>query len=337
MEYRRLGRSGLQVSALTLGSASFGELVDKAGVTRIVDVAVDGGVSTFDTADSYGKGLSEEYIGAALRGKRDQVVLCTKVGQRVGDDVEEFQRTLLGTLDHDERWSRGIARTDAGLSRKHIVSALEASLRRLGTDYVDLYQVHRWDNDVPIEETLAALDQLVCSGKVRYVGCSSYASWQILKSLWASDVGGWTSFVSMQVSYNMLNRSAEESVLPACMDVGMGVLNIVPLAGGMLTGRYDFESGPEPGSRYAARPHLRNQFWNEAVFTTVAKLDRAARECGRTPGQLALGWVSAHPAVSSVLVGCEEPEQFAEAVAVFNDPLSGDEVAKAREVVADAT
>src|ERR687886_1654928 len=241
MEYRQLGRSGLRVSAITLGTMGFGGTgwatpvgqIDVAGARRQIDLARDAGVNLFDTADIYSSGLSEEILGKALGADRDEVLVATKVRLPMGDGPN-----------------------DAGLSRHHIMRSAEASLRRLGTDYIDLYQVHEWDGQTPLEETLQALDDLVRSGKVRYVGCSNYAAWQLTKALWTSEREGVARFVSQQVYYSLQARDIENEIVPLAIDQGIGILVWSPLAGGLLSGKYRRgEQGPE------GTPHLAG--WDE--------------------------------------------------------------------------
>ena len=223
MDYRQLGHSGLRVSALTLGTMTFGGRGNFAKVggtdvetaTRQIDMCLDAGVNLIDTADVYSGGLSEEIVGKALKGRRDRVLLATKARMPMGDGPN-----------------------DAGLSRHHLIRACEASLRRMGTDYVDLYQVHEWDGQTPLEETLDALDHLVNSGKVRYIGCSNYAGWQLMKALGISERRGLQRFVSQQIYYSLQARDAEYELVPAGLDQGVGILVWSPLAGGLLSGKY---------------------------------------------------------------------------------------------------
>src|SRR5918911_3580501 len=223
MDYRQLGRSGLRVSALTMGTMTFGGRdqfanvgnTDVAGARRQIDLALDAGVNVIDTADVYSRGVSEEIIGEVLEGRRDRVLLATKVRMPMGEGPN-----------------------DAGLSRQHIVEACEASLRRLRTDHIDLYQVHEWDGQTPLEETLAALDHLLQSGKVRYVGCSNYAGWQVMKALGIAERTGLPRFVSQQIYVSLHERSAEYEIIPSAIDQGLGLLVWSPLAGGLLSGKY---------------------------------------------------------------------------------------------------
>jgi aryl-alcohol dehydrogenase-like predicted oxidoreductase len=333
MRYTRLGSTGLVISEMVLGTATFGELVGADGVDAMVAAALDRGVTTFDTGDIYGAGRAEELLGNALRSCRDQVVICTKVGFRRGDTMEDLAQVSSGrALDHAERWHRGISPNDMGLSRAHIVSAVEASLRRLGTDYIDLYQVHRWDPVTPIDETLTALDDLVRVGKVRYAGCSAFAPAHLALSHEISARRRLTRFVSQQVPYNLLTRDAESTIFPACQALHVGVLAFMPLAGGLLTGRYDRQAGPEAGSRFAVRPTYRDAFWTPAAFALVDELTAVATAAGRTPTELALGWIVANPAVSAVLVGAERVDEVADNVRVFERPLDGEELAAVDEV-----
>jgi aryl-alcohol dehydrogenase-like predicted oxidoreductase len=214
-----------------------------------------------------------------------------------------------------------------GLSRAHIVAAVEASLRRLETDYLDVYQVHRWDPVTPLEETMSVLDDLVHAGKVRYAGCSGFSSYQLAHAHATSDARKLVRLVSQQVPYNLLAREAESATFPACQQLGVGVLAFMPLAGGLLTGRYDREAGPPPGSRLAARPTYRNAFWTPSAFALVDELTDVASMTGRTLAELALGWVVAHPAVNGVLVGAERVDELTENVKVFERPLDAEELA----------
>ena len=333
MKYKTLGSSGLTISEFVLGAATFGELTDSRAVDRMVGVALEQGVTTFDTGDAYAEGRSEELLGRALASRRDRVVVCTKVGLRVGDGESDHAVGLRSGYDHAARWGRGVSPNDQGMSRLHIASAVDASLRRLGTDHIDLYQVHRWDPEVPLEETLGALDDLVRAGKIRYAGCSSYTGWQVIRSLWTSESRRLTRFVSTQVAYNLLVRDPERELLPACSDGGVGVLAFQPLAGGMLTGRYDENAGPEPGSRIAVRSTYRARYWNPQTFAYVERLRAIAAASGRTVPELAVGWLLANPRVTAVLVGAERPEEVEQNLRVVARPLEAAEL----EAIENAT
>jgi aryl-alcohol dehydrogenase-like predicted oxidoreductase len=250
MDYRQLGRSGLRVSTITLGTMGFGGSgwaaavgqIDVEGAKRQIGLARDAGVNLFDTADVYSSGTSEEILGAALGSARDEVLVATKVRMPMGEGPN-----------------------DAGLSRHHIIKGAEDSLRRLNTDYIDLYQVHEWDGQTPLEETLHALDTLVQSGKVRYVGCSNYAAWHLMKALWTADKHDYQPFVSNQLYYSLQNRDIENEVVPACVDQGVGILVWSPIAGGLLSGKYRRGVDAPAGSR-----HLSD--WSEPPVNDEDKL-----------------------------------------------------------------
>ncbi|MFB0835494.1 aldo/keto reductase [Arthrobacter halodurans] len=294
MEYRRLGDSGLAVSVVGLGCNNLGRsgtaTESQDGTDAVVHAAIDAGVTLFDTADSYGAepGLSETRLGKALGGRRDDVVVATKFGM-----------DMRGTNGRDFG-ARG--------SRRYIATAVEASLRRLGTDYIDLYQFHVPDALTPIEETLAALDDLVRAGKVRYIGHSNRAGWQIAEAEFVARQGGYTPFVSSQSHYNLLDRRAELEVVPAAEAYGLGVLPYFPLANGLLTGKYSAGRAPE-GSRLT---HSRQNLLDRADFGQLREFGDFARERGLTELQVAFSWLAAQPTVSSVIAGATRPEQVTE-------------------------
>jgi aryl-alcohol dehydrogenase-like predicted oxidoreductase len=334
LDYVNLGRTGLKISRVVLGAATFGETADAAASTAVVGAALDIGVTTFDVADAYVQGQAEEILGAALRSRRDQVVICSKVGLRPLD-TETDHATAMGRrpLDHAERWQRGIAPTDAGLSRKHILAAVEHSLRRLQTDYLDLYQIHLWDPTTPIEETLGALESLVRSGKVLHIGCSQLRAHELYRALWASEVRGFSRFESMQVPYNALQRDAEIDLFEACTAEGVSVLAFRPLAGGMLTGRWGRHAPPEDDSRFARRASYQNRFWNEASIEAVERLTLVASRFGRSVAELSLGWVLANPAVTATIFGASRPDRLADVEATVARPLSREEIAAVDEAL----
>ena len=302
MEHRRFGRTGLLVSRLGLGCGGFGgvgsepSLVgrgeDEAAAFAIMDRALELGIDYFDTANSYGGGRSEAIIGRWLRarGARDQVVLSTKVFNRMGPGPN-----------------------DAGLSRRHLVRAVEDSLRRLQTDWIDLYVTHEVDPGTPLEETLGALDDLVHQGKVRYIGASNIEAWRLTKALWASDRRGMVRYEGVQNEYNLLDRGIEAEVLPLAEDQGLAVTPFSPLAGGFLTGKYAPGSHP-PGSRMTLRPQPYRRFLNEATFRAIDALRAEAGERGVSAAALALAWVTSHPLVTAALIGPRSLEQFAPAI-----------------------
>lgn len=294
MEYRQLGRSGLRVSALTLGTMTFGGrggfaktgATDLEGARRHIDMALDAGVNLIDTADVYSEGLSEELVGQAIAGRRDQVLLATKA-----------------------RMPMGTGPNDAGLSRHYLIRACEASLRRLGTDYIDLYQVHEWDGQTPLEETLETLDTLVRSGKVRYVGCSNYAGWQLLKALGVADHHHYQRFVSQQIYYSLQSRDAEYELIPAALDQNVGILVWSPLAGGLLTGKYRRDQSAPEGRHLAGwgEPPVRNE---EQLYDTIEILVEIAEARGASPAQVALAWLLSRPGITGVVIGARTDEQL---------------------------
>ncbi len=310
MDYRNLGRSGVKVSAVGVGCNQFGSYLDQAGTSAVVHAALDEGINFFDTADVYGnKGLSEEYLGVALAGRWQQVVVATKVRSRMGDGPN-----------------------DAGTSRYHIQNAVEASLRRLNTDHIDLYQIHSWDGTVPIEEMLRALDDLVRAGKVRYLGASNFAAWQLTRANDLAEHNGWEAFVSIQPEYNMLARDIERELLPYCQWSGVGILPYFPLAGGFLTGKYTRGEAPPAGTRGERSPYVQ-QFFKPENFAILDRLRPFAERHGRTLADLAIAWLLAQPQVASVIAGATKPEQVRTNAAASAWVLTADEVTKIRGVL----
>lgn len=306
MEYRNLGRSGLKVSAMSLGTNAFGARADEATSIAIVQQALDLGINLIDTADIYTQGESERIIGKALKGRRSQAVLATKGYGKMGDGPN-----------------------DAGASRKHILDAVDASLRRLETDYIDLYQMHNWDPRTPIEETLKTLDDLVRWGKVRYIGCSNYAAWQIIKSLWVSDRLGLERFVSNQPEYSPANRKIEQEIIPAGLAEGVGQIVYFPLAGGLLTGKYKRGEAPPADSRAVTQgERFVNRWFTEANWSLAEQMEAMAAEIGTNVAHLALAWVMAKPGVSSAIVGASRPQQVVENVKACDLNLSPEVIAR---------
>ncbi|MGC5050036.1 aldo/keto reductase [Micromonospora sp. DT48] len=290
MTYRRLGDSGLVVSVVGIGCNNFGRKLDADGTRAVVDAALDVGINFFDTADIYGEphGASEEQLGAALKGRRDEVVLATKFGMSMaGGNGRDFG-------------VRG--------SRRYVIRAVEASLRRLDTDYIDLYQFHEPDPGTPIDETLSVLDDLVHAGKVRYLGNSNFAGWQIADADWTAKDRGFTRFVSAQNHYSLLNRDAEIEVLPACDRFGLGMLPFFPLANGLLTGKYKRGEAPPAGSRLAGGGRYAQRL-AAADWDTIEAIEAYAAERDVTMLQVAIGGLAAQPAVTSVIAGATTPEQ----------------------------
>ncbi|MCM3784987.1 aldo/keto reductase [Neobacillus mesonae] len=287
MKYTYLGRSGMQVSLLGLGTNSFGKRADEAASARILHHAIDSGINFIDTANIYAGTESERIIGQALKGKRDQVVLATKAGL--------------------------IARSDSpngrGSSRYHLQQELENSLKRLQTDYVDLYQIHTFDPNTPLEETLRTLDDMVSAGKVRYIGASNYAAWELMKALGISELKGFERFVSNQVSYSLADRTPEPELVPMCLDQGVGIIPYFPLAGGILTGKYTGKSSVPAGSRAETDPNFQ-RFLEEHNITLGQKVSELAAETGHSPSALSIAWLMNRPAVSTVIVGATRTEQL---------------------------
>jgi aryl-alcohol dehydrogenase-like predicted oxidoreductase len=317
MEYRQLGRCGLRVSAMTLGTMGFagaGQFsdvgqVDLAGARRQIDMAIDAGINLIDTADIYSMGASEELVGEALSGRRDRVLLGTKA-----------------------RFAMGPGPNDAGLSRHHLIEACEASLRRLGTDHIDLYQVHEWDGQTPLEETLGALDDLVRAGKVRYVGCSNFAAWQVMKALGIAERRLLPRFVSQQVYLSLQERSAEYEIVPSAIDQGLGLLIWSPLAGGLLSGKYRRAQPPPPGSRHAGQWSEPPVYDEDRLYDTVEVLLEIAADHGVSAAQVALAWLLGRPGVTTVIVGARTEEQLADNLAAAELELSAHERARLEEV-----
>ncbi len=304
MTYRRLGASGLAVSEVGIGCNNFGRRIDAAASKAVVDAAIDCGITLFDTADVYGDppGASEEYLGAALKGRRNDVIVATKFGSPMG-----------GSNGAD--W-------DARGSRRYITKAVESSLRRLGTDYIDLYQLHQPDPDTPIAETLAALDDLVRAGKVRYVGSSNFTGWRVADAAWTARSAHTTAFISAQNEYSLLERRIEQDLVPACQQYGVGILPYFPLAMGLLTGKHRRDNIP-PGTRLSHErfaDYLANAPWD-----TVEALESVAQKRSLSLLDVAFGWLAAKPAVASVIAGASTPEQVrANAAAVAWKPSAED-------------
>ncbi len=303
MTSRRLGRSGLTVSAVGLGCNAFGRRIDERQSAAVVHAALDAGITLFDTADAYGDGESERFLGAALGSRRDDVIVATKFGADM----------------------RGANGPDWGArgSRRYIRKAVEASLRRLGTDWIDLYQLHFPDAMTPIEETLAALSELVAEGKVRYLGSSNFAGWRVVDADWVARTAGYPRFISAQNKYSLYDRAAEAELVPACERVGVGILPYFPLEHGLLTGKYRRDAPAPAGTRLADRSGpLEN-----ADFDRIEALERYAAERGVTILDVAIGGLAARPAVGSVIAGATKPEQVvANAAAGAWRPSAGDEL-----------
>lgn len=307
MQYRQLGNSGLQVSAVGLGANNFGGRVDAERTKTVVHAALDSGVNLIDTSNSYGNGLSEEFIGRALKGRRGQAVIATKVSSRVGDGPNQ-----------------------SGNSRKHVFDQVDVSLRKLGTDYIDLYQIHWWDPNTPIEETLRALDDLIRAGKVRYAGCSNFSAWQVCESHWTARALGINGFASVQPRYSMLRREIEAELLPFCEKYGVGVLPYYPLENGFLTGKYRRGQPAPAGTRLAADDR---GVFTERNFDILERLESFCSERGRSILELAFAWLLANPRVGSVIAGATRPEQIRANAAAADWALSADELNEVNEIL----
>ena len=321
MHIKQLGRTGLKVSEICLGTMTFGNQADEMTSFAIMDVADKAGVTFFDTADVYPlggepetRGRTEEIVGRWLRerGARERIVLATKCAGAMGEGPN-----------------------DVGLSRKHVMSACEASLRRLGTDYIDLYQVHSPDPTTPIDETLGALNDLVRAGKVRYIGCSNFLAWQLADALWTSDKLGLARFDCDQPRYNLLFRMIEDELLPLCRKHGVGVIAYNPLAGGMLTGRYRQMRETRSDSRFGLKNSgeiYRRRYWNDAVFDAVERLGTYFEGRGKSLTHVALAWVLAQPGVTCAILGASKPEQLEDSLRGVDLKLDEEELRVCDEV-----
>lgn len=299
---------------MSLGCNAFGVRSDEATSIAVVHQALDAGINLLDTADIYGNGESERLVGKALKGRRHQAVLATKGYGKMGDGPN-----------------------DVGASRKHILDAVDASLRRLETDYIDLYQMHNWDPNTPLEETLKTLDDLVRWGKVRYLGCSNYAAWQIVKALGLSDKLGLERFVSNQPEYSPANREIEREIIPAGLSEGVGQIVYFPLAGGLLTGKYKRGEAAPAGSRAITQgERFVNRWFTDANWTLAEQMSKIAEEVGVSLSHLALAWVMAKPGVASAIVGASRPEQVVDNVKACDVKLSPEVIAQIDAISAHA-
>jgi aryl-alcohol dehydrogenase-like predicted oxidoreductase len=314
MEYRRLGASGLQVPALSFGAGTFGGQgslfgawgqTDEQEARRLIDICLEAGVTLFDTADVYSNGASEEVLGAAIKGRRDRVMISTKTSLPMGDGPNE-----------------------AGSSRSRLIRACEAALRRLGTDYIDLLQLHAFDAGTPVEEVLATLDDLVRVGKVRYVGVSNFSGWQVMKSLAAADRHGWPRYVAHQVYYSLVGRDYEWELMPLGLDQGVGALVWSPLGWGRLTGKIRRGQPLPEGSRLHETADFGPPVNDDQLFRIVDVLDGIATETGKTIPQVAINWLLQRPTVSSVIIGARNEEQLRQNLGAVGWTLTPDQVAQ---------
>jgi len=313
MKYRKLGRIGLLVSEISLGTMTFGNQIDEAESIKLMKYAMESGVNFIDTADSYVDGRTEEIVGKGLKGERQSVVLATKVGS----------------------WKSGPSVNDVGLSRKHIMQGIEGSLRRLGTDYVDIYYAHIPDEGTPIDETLRAFDDLISQGKVRHIGCSNFCAWELCKALWLSDRHNLARFECIQPPYNLLTRSIEDELLSLCASEKVGVCVFNPLAGGLLTGKHDPAKTPPKDTRfenvilgkiYSAR------YWLDDNFKAVARLKEVAQKPGRSMAQFALAWILNNETITSVICGVSSIKQLGENLGAAELKLTKEELAVCDEL-----
>jgi aryl-alcohol dehydrogenase (NADP+) len=316
MQYVNLGNTGLQVSRICLGMMSYGTpkwrewVLDEKASRPFIKRALEAGINFFDTANMYSMGVSEEVTGRALKefAKRDEVVIATKV-----------------YFPYNDKPNQG------GLSRKHIMQAAEDSLRRLGTDYIDLYQIHRWDYETPIEETMRALHDLVRSGKVRYIGASSMYAWQFAKAQYLADLRGWTRFVSMQNHYNLIYREEEREMIPFCLDQGVGLIPWSPLARGFLTGSRSKQDYGET-ARAKTDVYAHRMYYRDDDFAIVERVAELAGKRGATPAQIALAWILHKPGIVSPIIGATKMNHLEEAIAAVDIALSDEEITYLEEL-----
>ena len=309
MEYRYLGNSGLEVSVVGLGTNNFGGRTDEAGTRAVIDACFDQGINFIDTADVYGnRGMSEEFIGRALKGRRHQVLIATKFANSMGE----------GPLTR-------------GGSRSYILKAVEDSLRRLETDYIDLYQMHVPDSKTPIEETLRTLDDLVTAGKVRYIGNSNYAGWQVADAHHVAKANGYAPFISAQNAFSLLDRRPEAELLPAMKKFGLSMIPFSPLGGGFLTGKYRRGEAAPEGARLSTGP-MSQRMLNDRNFDTAEALETFAQTRGHTLLELAFSWLTSQPVVASVIAGATKPEQVAANAAAATWKLTDEEMAEVDQI-----
>jgi aryl-alcohol dehydrogenase-like predicted oxidoreductase len=314
MDHNRLGRSGLRVSALSFGTATFGGgnalfkafgSTDAAGASRLIDISLEHGVNLFDTADAYSRGLAEQILGQAIRGKRDRLLITTKATFPMGEGPNDY-----------------------GSSRQHIIESVEASLKRLGVEYIDIFQMHGQDYNTPVEETLSTLDQLVRSGKVRYVGCSNFSGWHLMKSLAACDRYGYARYITHECNYSLLNRDYEWELLQLGRDQGLGGLIWSPLGWGKLTGKIRRGEPAKPGTRAHSIPQTGPRYQEERLFAIVDALEGIADETGKTIPQVALNWLLRRPTVASVIIGARDEHQLVENIGAVGWKLAPEQIAK---------
>ena len=314
MEYRHLGKSGLRVPALSFGTGTFGGgndffkawgSTDASGAARLIDVCLDHGVTMFDSADVYSDGLAEQILGQAIKGKRNRLLISTKATFPLGDGANDF-----------------------GSSRQHLIDSVDKALQRLGTDHIDLFELHGQDNNTPVEETLSTLDQLVRSGKIRYIGGSNFSGWHLMKSLATSDRYGYPRYVAHQAYYSLLNRDYEWELMPLGVDQGVGAVIWSPLGWGKLTGKIRRGQPAKPGMRAHDIAGTGPQFEEERLFRIVEVLDVVSAETGKTLPQIALNWLLRRPSVSTVIIGARDEAQLVENIGAVGWVLTPEQIAR---------
>ena len=315
MDYRYFPGTGLKVSRISLGTMMFGGQTSEDDAGRIIRCAIDGGINFIDTADQYNKGASEIAVGKAIKEDRSHLILATKVFNPMSEDPN-----------------------DRGLTRHHIITACEASLKRLGTDYIDLYYLHSPDYHTPIEETLYAMDMLVRSGKVRYVGFSNYASWQACEILWQSEKHGYSKPIASQNVYNLLTRGIEEELIPFARAHQIGITVYNPIAAGLLTGKHRYQSGPLEGTRFALNANYANRYWSEKNFAALERLTAIAEAHGMSILEMAYKFVASEDTVTSIICGVSKIEQLVQNMAILDGaPIPDEALAACGEVWKDLT
>lgn len=314
MNYKRLGKSGLKVSQICLGSNNFGEQVSEQDSIKIITKAIDLGINLIDTADRYTKGRSEEIIGKAVKGRRDEVILATKVGLGIGRRPNQ-----------------------EGLSRKHILWQVNHSLESLATDFIDIYYLHRFDSETPLEETLRTLNDLVRDEKVRYIACSNFAAWQIAKAHEVCERKDLEKFIAIQPPYNLLQRDIEKDLLPYCQQEGLGVLTYTPLMGGLLTRKYTKSTPPPEGSRAAYNPRYWERINSERNFAALQQIGSISDEVGIPLSKLAIAWILKNPTITAPIIGASKPEQIEENCRITEINISDEVYKKLNEITKNYT
>ena len=315
MEYRRLGQTGLEVSTIGLGTNNFGGRIDFEATKKVLHQTMEEGINFLDCANTYGAGKSEEFIGQVLgKEHRHEMIIATKVGNGPMGGPPPGPNQKGGT-------------------RHHILEQVDLSLKRLDTDYIDLYYMHRWDPDTAIEETMRALDDLVHSGKVRYLGCSNYTSWQMVEAIWTAKAQNLYNYCCVQPEYSLVVRDVEKELVPAAKRYGMSLIPFFPLASGFLTGKYSQGEEPPEGTRFAGSPNMGNRYFNDDNWSLLGKLQSFAGERGHSVAELAFSWLLGNPVVPSVIAGATKPEQVTANAQAAGWQLSDNEMAEIREML----